>query len=708
MPRAETTLETNAMKTLVLAGAAILAAALATSNLATGHGGTYRGPGDTVPPGGGRGAGGPPSPPSQGPPAQGPHGAPQRPPTPGSPGGIPGAPGGGSRAAVTGQSSAGVDLTDWEFWWGFNKDPYLQLKAAIHMLGPATNSDNFFLGRGQQDPRADRLSPNAEDRARVKEALLVALEREGDSSNDVLTGALIALAKIGEEVDVDGNPRLAPVFQRFLSHPNNEVAECAALAMGILASESCIDPLTDLLTDSPAGRRAVKGTEVPYPMRAAAAFGLGLIGSRINDEEQRQRISFDLVRLMESPAFSTRDIKVACMSAFGIVPLAPSGPIAEGVDITDPAQATSSYEAQVAYLLRWLDPRKARQDMRTHHWYVRAHAPTALARLVADHPEREAVLPALTALLDEHADVHDFVRMSVAQALGSLVDADGEGPDAQAREALVGASKTADQQTRRFALIALAQAGSRKGQGEDAWGGAADVQRALQRPLGKGRLRPWSALAIGVHVNALLQADGPGVADLQRALRAEASGERSPADAGAFMIGVGLAQDQDAYEVLSQRLDFFNGRPQARGYAAVGLGLLGNTDAKEALQDLLASSRYKPELLRSCAVGLGLLRDKSLVPNLTKELARAKTSITQAALAGALGTIGDRSAIDPLLEMLADPQVTQTARGFAAVSLGMVCDERLLPWSVPYSVGFNYRASTPSMTGSGTGLLQIL
>ena len=60
------------------------------------------------------------------------------------------------------------------------------------------------------------------------------------------------------------------------------------------------------------------------------------------------------------------------------------------------------------------------------------------------------------------------------------------------------------------------------------------------------------------------------------------------------------------------------------------------------------------------------------------------------------------------LEMLRDQRLTQTARGFAAVALGMVCDKDMLPWSDPLSVGVNYRATTSTLTGGSTGVLDIL
>ena len=82
----------------------------------------------------------------------------------------------------------------------------------------------------------------------------------------------------------------------------------------------------------------------------------------------------------------------------------------------------------------------------------------------------------------------------------------------------------------------------------------------------------------------------------------------------------------------------------------------------------------------------------------------------QAALASALGFIGDARAVEPLAEMLAREEgITDSARGFAAVALGLVADKELLPWNAKIAVGIHYRANTTTLTGeSGTGVLDIL
>ncbi len=189
------------MKKLVLLGTLLVAGSLGLQDISIGHGGTYRGPGDTVPPGGGGGGGsGPTAPGPSGPSAGGPSGPST--PAPGSPGVPTGGPASGPAPVVTGGSAGGADLTLWEFWWEFNKDPYLNLKAAIHS-GIITGSDDFFLGRGAQSQSKDSLKPSeAAIREKVVPALKEALEKE--TNNDIVTGAMMALAKIGDAKNEEG------------------------------------------------------------------------------------------------------------------------------------------------------------------------------------------------------------------------------------------------------------------------------------------------------------------------------------------------------------------------------------------------------------------------------------------------------------------------------------------------------------------------
>ena len=119
------------MKKLILTGLSAGLVALLTAP-ALAHGGQYRGPGDVVPPAPGGGGGRTPG--AAGPTTGGPSGpatpGPSNPSTPGPTGPGTGGPAGpaGPKGPTTG---GGIQLTDdltrWEFWWEFNKDPFINL-----------------------------------------------------------------------------------------------------------------------------------------------------------------------------------------------------------------------------------------------------------------------------------------------------------------------------------------------------------------------------------------------------------------------------------------------------------------------------------------------------------------------------------------------------------------------------------------------------
>jgi HEAT repeat protein len=97
------------------------------------------------------------------------------------------------------------------------------------------------------------------------------------------------------------------------------------------------------------------------------------------------------------------------------------------------------------------------------------------------------------------------------------------------------------------------------------------------------------------------------------------------------------------------------------------------------------------------------------VPTLVALFQRAGSLATQTTAATALGYVGDRRAIAPLLAALGDRGRTERARGYAAVALGNVADVELLPWNARIALGLHYRASTSTLTDPvyGGGILDI-
>ena len=334
-----------------------------------------------------------------------------------------------------------------------------------------------------------------------------------------------------------------------------------------------------------------------------------------------------------------------------------------------------------------------------------------MARLLKDTPgEKDEVAKLLIEALGKHSNEKDEVRMSCVLALGQIGDTDKDKIDVEIRKVLEVESTEGDQQSRHFSMIAMGQVGGRPGAGEGNEEGIRDARAFLLNSLTKGKtgIRPWAGLGVGVMERSLAEANMAPSGTAKQVLRDQLKDANSPEQVGAFAIGTGIAQDVESKDLLLAKLKETQ-EQNARGYIAVGLGLIGDTQAVKPIQDIVKESKYKPDLLKQAAIGLGLLGDKELVLDLVAMLKDAKGLATQAAIASALGFIGDSRSIDPLVEMLRNKDITATARGFAAVALGIVADKEMFPWNSKISTNINYRANTPTLTdGSGAGILDIL
>ncbi|MBK7641823.1 MAG: HEAT repeat domain-containing protein [Planctomycetes bacterium] len=690
-------------------GALLLAGCIGLQDISFAHGGTYRGPGDTVPAGGGGGGGGGsgPSTPSPSGPSSGSPSGPTSP-TPAGPGASTGAPGGRPAGPTSGTTSSGPDLTGWEFWWNFNKDQYLNLKAAIYS-GVVSGSDDFFLQQGDKTGAKNALKPSQGDiREKIVPGLKYALEHE--RQNDIVTGSLIALAKLGDAKSEDGKSEFEEIFKKWLPDGSQEIAETAAVSLGILANDSSVQVLKDLAGDSEAGRKLVGSNEVKFRTRAFSTYGLGLIGARTTSNQVRREIVDFLVEQINKPETSTRDVKVAAIIAMGLTPIDWSA----GAGLDRKEGASSSRQAQIEYLRKYF-------DTESNHYMIRAHVPTAVARLLSKDKELPAdakqllenTVKDLVGGIAERSKEKDEVRQSCALALGQLCDLDNDPQDKAAREALMAVEKKGQQQERYFALISLGQIGGKPGMGEGAEKNVNEIRGYLVGKLDKGvtGTRPWAALAVGVMERELtdlastaLPSNGDAKAALRNALK-----ECSSVDImGSYGVALGIAKDSEAIPLMREKMDKYQDNT-ARGYMALGLGLIGATEAKGQIQAIVKDAKYKPVLLQQAAIALGLLGDKTLVPDLVEMLRDAKSLAAQAAVASGLGFIGDSRSIDPLVEMLKNKEITGTARGFAAVALGIVADKEQFPWNSKISTNINYRANTSTLTTpEGTGLLDIL
>ncbi len=664
------------MNRVLIAAAVFGGGILGLSGVSLGHGGTYRGPGDTVPPNAGNPNPGTPGPSAPGPSTPGPSTPGPSTPGPSSPGAGPGPStgGGGAGPRTGGGVDLGPPLDKWQFWWEFNRDPFLNLKERIYAPAVVTGSDDFFLSdtKGKRQAK-DTLRPNPElIRKTVVPLILDTLKNE--KNRELLDSSMIALAKIG------GEDSYVEAIAPFLKDNNTTLVETAAVSMGILAHPGALAILKDLALDTPGGRSLVGRNEVPFRVRSFSVYGLGLLANAVADVNVRQDVASTLLKLIKEEKSSAKDIRVGATICLGL--------------FDDPDQ-----DRTISAMLDLFDNRSEDE-------LVRAHVPVAVAKalslrgapalLVAKCVEK------FSKAIDDRAEKKERVKESCVLALGLLTDPKSPHYN-DVVKVLEHTLLEAPEQTQDFAAIALGFAG-----GDDA-------VKALRRSLFKGKtiVKPWVGLSLGVlayrdrtskRAEKIKDLEGI-VEDLTKAMKEEKVGEH----ASAYALGLGLAADPRAREDMTKKLGEISD-PESRGYFCLGLGLLGDQESRDLLHKQVKDAIREPLLLQQAAIGLGLLSDQTAVPVLLDILKEAKTLSVQAAVATALGYIGDHRSIDPLMAMAQDKSLTDFARGFAIVALGRVADKEPLPWNSKISSMVNYRAFTRTLVGAGgsAGILDIL
>ncbi|MEZ5989589.1 MAG: HEAT repeat domain-containing protein [Planctomycetota bacterium] len=667
------------MQMRTLAVATLTAAVIGGDPGLAAHGGTYRGPGDFVPPGQKSGSGktGSPSGPSTPTP-----GTPSTP-TPGNP---PRTTGGGSSPlgptngpgrsgtpTTQGGYELGADLSRWEFWWELNKDPFLELKRRIHDSLPSTGPGDFVMGPGQRRNRASSLAPNATDKQQVL-AVLKQLLADPDSNRDIVSSCLMAIAKVG------GDTSVLPSFRAFLPDADQEKRETAALAMGITGLKEAVPDLTALALDDEQGRKLVGG-RVDYRTRSFALYGLGLVAHANHDLDLQRQVLATAKTVLDAGDEVRRDEKVAALNALRLLAL---GGTSEG--------ETATRLEVVGFLREFFHREKRETDL------VRSHALTALAAQCRDDdPDRGAVLDDLVALVrDRHRK--SWIHQSTVLALGRLArPEDAEACDALRRYQRDGKDATA----RGFAAISLGEVGGEANR--------AFLYGHLRAERTKDMDKPWLAFGLAV-MDFRGRVAGPGH-DPDRAgadaVLAELRGMRNRAFQAGLALALGIMRNLEAVPDIEAALRDTN-EDGPKGYFCVALGLLGSHESKDLLVEVLDGAMRRDELLTQTSIALGLLGDKEVGRTLTKRLEQDNVVAVYSAIATSLGWIGDRYSISPLVRLAEDRAHKDLPRAFACVALGLVADKEPLPWNSKIAVGANYRASVETLSGSGTGILDIL
>lgn len=639
------------------------------------HGGQYRGPAPVpvaipmprVP------AGPPPGGPKTGGPLP-PAAAPRPPALPGPPAVPPGA------APVTpgpGPDTT-LDLTRWDLWWEFNKDPFVQRRAFEG--GPISGSDDYYLGHRRAGVHDDVLAVTKVDRVdRIVPALakLLASER----NRDITSACLVALGKVGQDaVGVD----LEAVLAERIARDDQEVRETAVLALGIAGRQRALPILAGLLRDDEEGRRLVGRSEVTGRTRAFAAYALGMLALRSDQASERQQVHDLLVPLLRQEYTNHRELRVAVVTALGLM--------RQAAGSSTQRLVWQTADELMAFLQR---------DLGSGEEVVQAHAPIAIARLLGrgNSELHQRSQEALVAVLVDKPRRGPAIQQSAAIALGELVEI-GSGAVAEASVQALRQyyERGHDRMARNFALIALGRIG-----------GDASRQWLLQSfvRINRSYERAWLALALGLVGARAADANNPDVPVAQLLLE-ELEQQSNQEVRCALAVAVGLCRHLDAAPRMQALLRNHEGNDRLAGYLAIGLGLLGDQSSVPLLTAILERSLRRPLLLQQCAIALGRLGDRGAAMQLVRMMQENDSVAVLAALAGGLGRIGDRRAIEPLCQMLGDEELTKLARAFVAAALGAIGDKEPLRWNVPLAVDCNYAAAVDTLTNGASGILDIL
>jgi len=590
-------------------------------------------------------------------------------------------------------------------WWELNRDAYLILGE--RGARQDTAGGEFYLGTGQRQTIRDRGRATRDDvLLNIVPALATVIESGG--SYDLVREAIVAQAKAGRQETHFGLPFS---LRHFLSENDHLVInQTAALAFGILASAEGVEDLRSLLGDTTAGRKLVRDEFVDPELRAFAAYGLGLVGQAASSDDVRHEIVSALVKTFEDPEISP-ELQSAVALAVGLVPLDPAPAeaflcVCGECEVGGPA---TSLEAQVTWLMRSFTAERGLAET------VRAQIATSLARLISHRPSqvdpflKEGVTETLVHALEQNQRQSEVVKESAVLALGMIGDADLDPVDQWVRLALGRSARTGKPLERRFALISLALAGSRPGQGTEPFAGTAGTLNELLHHLTRGQrsVRPWAGLALGVMGHWLLFNGQELSPQAAVALKSAARGSRRVRDLGAYALAMGLRRDGAMLEFLLSALDRTRDH-EARGYVALALGLIGDQAALEPLRDILGDGDTRPELREQCGAALGMLSDVKLIPLLLTELDDRRDADNCEALAVGLGGLGHPESIDALTAMLQDLELEDDVRTRAAVSLGRLADPLPLTWRSLLATGTNYHGAPQSLTNrTGTGVLNL-
>ncbi len=553
----------------------------------------------------------------------------------------------------------GPDLSKWQFWWEFNKENYLGLQNSA------------------------KPSPKE-----IQTVILPALHRTLATTHnrDITSSSMLAMVKIDQHGEVFN---ILEICKKKLANNDQEIRETAALCLGILGRLEALGDLMALATDSKAGRKLIGRKAVDLRTRSFATYAMGLLAYDHDSRQVKSRVFMTLKLILERDKDGDRNILVAAINAMGLL----NWNLAK-----DQALLEDTLESLDGFYD--LDAPRPRQ-------LIQSHVPAAIAKLLGrgnsklhqKYKEKFA-----HALFPKKRITLNLYR-GAALALGQMVLANetGNEPDSKYSEALLKYYREGrDSQSRYFCLMALGQIGGKANQ---------DALLEVLATGSKALQKPWAAMALGI-LSFHKMKEGVSTdwdKTIPAAIHKQFLMVRNPETLGAFSVALGLCKYQDAAEDMLNMLGLKQRNDELSGYLCIGLALMDYKKAKPYGHKLMLKSPRRPYRLQKLLIAQSKQGDKAAVRVLLELLQLKTTNLVQlSAIAQALGTLGDGSSIEPLTKILANEELTDLSRAFAATALGCLADKENLPWNAKISRNMNYRAAVETLMQSGTGVLDIL
>jgi HEAT repeat protein len=578
-----------------------------------------------------------------------------------------GTPSGGTRTGGK-TSKKGPSYESWLFWWNYNKDEIVNIKARLRKgRAASTGGPGMLFGNtGRNEGQIQNLTAKAIEEQVVP--LLQKYARDSKVNFDIQSAALISLSKIGRKEEI---PFLMDVVRNAGTEKYHKVVEeSAALALGIMQERSpeVRKFLGEVALDGAAKTRT----------RCFAMFALGLLGDA-EGAYGKNAETLEVLKTLVASKESSKDIPNSALVAIGL--------LGDRTAIPD--------------LVLWLNEEKAgSQPLNDISLSYAAAALGKIGQPGISGPESREVIDALSNQLNKKLRM---TRYSTVIALGQIAPQGDEKIQKECVNILSEIVKSDgkggnDGQAVNFAAISLGRIAGVK-PAEDGTGGCpVEIREKAIDTLNKSfesrntTTVSFSALALALAAMDLEQVDKAAIQE--KISRLLAKGEGDFERRGALVISLGLLKTRSAVPMLVELLKPGEGDSKLRGAAAVALGLIGEQSAQDLVREVLLEKKER-DLRVDAAVAAGLLQDGKAVDTLVDILKDPKSSqFILGSVAMALGQIGDQRAVPTMKAILEDTksEYQDLTRALAAVALGQMGDKDDVPVMARISRDVNYRA----------------